>query len=303
VRESLRRDDTLANFEDTCHHRPLSAAAARNDLEMVALLLEHGADPNLPEHGAPRGHALWTAVYERRREMARLLIDHGADPNAMVESSGTPMMHARKDPELFQLLLAHGGDEQPGAKDRLERLIDDGDLAGVEALLTQHPELARDPTAYWSEGIMAGPANGGTREMLELLMRHGATVPPVSKWGPAYYFKRAEIAAFLLERGMDPNHMSWHRVTLLHHVASQGDLVKMRLLLDHGATIDAIDDEYRSTPLGMAARWGRRDAVALLLGRGADPNAAGAPWATALAWARKKGHVEIEADLRRAGAE
>ena len=33
-----------------------------------------------------------------------------------------------------------------------------------------------------------------------------------------------------------------------------------------------------------------------------DPNTAGAPWAMPLAWAQKKGHREIEADLRAAGA-
>jgi hypothetical protein len=33
-----------------------------------------------------------------------------------------------------------------------------------------------------------------------------------------------------------------------------------------------------------------------LLERGADPTAAGAPWATPVAWARKKGHGDI-ADL------
>ena len=86
-------------------------------------------------------------------------------------------------------------------------------------------------------------------------------------------------------------------------MALTGDVQKARLLLDHGGDIHAIDEEYQSTPLGYAAHWGRREMVALLLERGADPNTAGAPWATPLAWARKKGHAEIEADLRRAGAQ
>jgi len=84
--------------------------------------------------------------------------------------------------------------------------------------------------------------------------------------------------------------------------SAEGDVAKARLLLDHGAAIDAIDDEYCSTPLGVAARWGRRDIVTLLLARGADPNASGAPWSTPLAWARKKGHADVEAALRAAGA-
>lgn len=153
VRDALSRDSTLANVEDTCHQRPISAAARRNDLAMVKLLLAHGADPNLPEEGAHRGHALWIAVFQRQPEMVRLLVDHGADPNAMVESSGTPIGHARKDPELFRLLLEHGGDPKPGDRDQLERLISDGELAGVEQLLKQRAELARSDAAFWGEGI------------------------------------------------------------------------------------------------------------------------------------------------------
>ena len=101
---------------------------------------------------------------------------------------------------------------------------------------------------------------------------------------------------------MNPNHMNWHRTTLLHDMAWEGDIRKARLLLDHGADIDAIDDEFRSTPLGIAARWGTRDVVRLLLERGANPNASGAPWATPLAWAVKKSHSDIASDLRAAGA-
>jgi ankyrin repeat protein len=86
-------------------------------------------------------------------------------------------------------------------------------------------------------------------------------------------------------------------------MAFTGDLQKARLLLDHGADIDAVDEEYRSTPLGYAARWGQREMAAFLLERGANVNKSGAPWATPLAWAQKKGYTDIEASLRQAGAQ
>ena len=301
IRAALGRDRSLANEEDTCHHRPISAAARRNDVEMVRLLLEHGANPSAPEEGAPRGHALWVAVHDRQYEIARLLLKHGADPNGMVESSGTPMDQARKDPELLALLRAHGGMEHGDHRADLARMIAERRFADFERVVRDRPALLHDE-GEWGDGILAGPAHSGDHEVLALLIRLGARVPPISKWAPYYYFKHEATAAFLLANGMDPNHMNWHRLTLLHHRAAEGELGKARLLIDHGAEIDAVDEEYRSTPLGLAARRGQHELVRFLLKRGADPNRSGAAWGTPLAWARKKGHEDIASALRAAGA-
>jgi len=102
---------------------------------------------------------------------------------------------------------------------------------------------------------------------------------------------------------MDANHMNWHRFTLLHHMAAEGEVAKAKLLLAHGADIDAIDDEYRSTPLGVAARRGHGAMVELLLEHGADPVAAGASWGAPLEWAVRKGHGHVEDLLRNAAPE
>jgi ankyrin repeat protein len=96
---------------------------------------------------------------------------------------------------------------------------------------------------------------------------------------------------------MSAGHMNCHRTTLLHEMARLGAIGKARLLLDHGADINAVDEEFRSTPLGFAARWGQRSMVTFLLERGADRTLSAAPWATPLAWARKKGHADIARDL------
>jgi ankyrin repeat protein len=146
------------------------------------------------------------------------------------------------------------------------------------------------------------PAHKRNRALLEVLLLAGAKVPLMSKWARSYYFKHDDIAAFLLERGMSPHHRTWHGVTLLHDMAQNGDLAKARLLIDHGAELDSVEDEYRSTPLGLAARWGKKAMVELLIARGANPNAAGAAWSTPLAWARKYGHQEVEQILVAANA-
>jgi hypothetical protein len=40
--------------------------------------------------------------------------------------------------------------------------------------------------------------------------------------------------------------------TPLHHAAAAGDLATMRLLVEHGADLAAVDPEYHATPLGWA---------------------------------------------------
>jgi ankyrin repeat protein len=303
VRDVLARDRSLANFEDTCHHRVLSAAVRRRDVAMTRLLLEHGADPNLPEEGAPRGLSLWIAVNDREGEIVRLLLAHGADPNADVDSCGTPMSQAeRKDAGLAELLRRHGGrQQQPSDRDRVVKLVEQGKMEEAERLLRANLHWIHGDEAGWGDGILAGPAGEGRHDVIAMLLRLGARVPPVSKWAPYYYFKHEATAAFLLENGMDPDHMNWHRFTLLHHMAAEGEVRKATLLLDHGADIDAIDDEYRSTALGVAARRGQDAMVKLLLAREADPVAAGASWAVPLAWAERRGHSRIVEMLRESG--
>jgi ankyrin repeat protein len=174
-----------------------------------------------------------------------------------------------------------------------EDTINKGFIDDAENLLKMNPELVHDETFFWGEGIMMMPANRNNREMVELLLNYGAKVPILLKWAQFYYFKHIDMATFLMDKGMNPGVMSWHHVTLLHDMAQKGFIDKAELLIKHGADLNPIEEEYQSTPLGLAARWGHLPMVEYLLAQGADPHKAGAPWATPLAWAKKKGHTDI----------
>jgi uncharacterized protein len=84
--------------------------------------------------------------------------------------------------------------------------------------------------------------------------------------------------------------------------SKKGFIDKAELLIKYRADLNLIDKAHQSTPLGMAARWGHIEMVKYLLKQGADPNKAGALWATPLTWVREKGHIEIEEILINAGA-
>jgi ankyrin repeat protein len=106
----------------------------------------------------------------------------------------------------------------------------------------------------------------------------------------------------MMEKGMNPNTMSWHHVTILHDMAQKGFIDKAELLLSYGADINLIEEEYQSTPIALAARWGHEPMVEYLIKQGANLNKAGAEWATPLSWAKKRGHPGIEKLLLNAGA-
>jgi len=211
-------------------------------------------------------------------------------------------MHARRNPEVLALLLRYRANEESRQFEEIDQLIEERRLDELEKRLRETGLMTRQGEASWGEGILAGPANAGDLELIEVLMRCGARVPDTTKWGRYYYFKHDNVARFLLEHGMNANHRSWQEVTLLHDMAHEGSVDKARLLLDHGAEVNAIDGEYRSTPLGFAARWNQREVALLLIERGADANRAGADWSRPLAWAQRKGHADMVELLRAHGA-
>lgn len=68
----------------------------------------------------------------------------------------------------------------------------------------------------------------------------------------------------LLAAGFDPSRPGWLGQTALHHYAGRGETEAVRLLLDHGADPDVLDDEHRGTPLAWAAAAGHDHLAAML---------------------------------------
>ena len=261
------------------------------------------------------------AVREGHAELVNYLLNNGAhDPSYRIYPFQESLETVAKDRNFDEIALlleqyAHDPSRQKYKGDNGEILynrttvqqefqeaVDKGSLVKTEQILKEHPEFAKDQTYFWGEGILVFAAKGNDRRMIDLLMNYGAKVPDVLKWAQFYYFERLDAAAYMMEKGMNPNVMSWHHVTLLHDMAQKGNIQKAELLIKYGAAINPVDEEFKSTPLGMAARWGEVEMVKFLLTQGADPNKAGASWATPVAWANKKGHLEIESILKTAGA-
>ncbi|MBI2924865.1 MAG: ankyrin repeat domain-containing protein [Verrucomicrobia bacterium] len=300
VRELLDQDPSLVNrLSDYASYyigcgAPIKNAAARGHLEIVKLLLERGADPNLPEEGiAPRGHALYSAAANGHYEVAKLLLEHGAHPNVEVESSADTLSRviSNGDQKMLELLCAYG------AARAVHHLAYYNDLRTAAAVFAVNPALAEDPDA------LANAAGEGHEAFVRLMLRYRPDLPRrVVFPGWSVGAKTRELNELLFKHGLNPSGRDWLGITPLHQFARKGDVEKAALFLDHGAELHARDEDICSTPLGWAAKFGQTAMVDFLLSRGAKPNVPDdPPWATPLAWATRRGHAEIAALLRTHG--
>jgi ankyrin repeat protein len=197
VRELLQQDPGLANTVGDHEGyyagagAPLSNAAAAGRLDIVQLLLDHGADPNLPEEQyAPRGKALYSAVYHGHYDIAKLLLERGAFPNPPVESSGSALWVSREwrpDKRMEQLLLSYGAKpepERPGEDwstrehnwlriSPLHTAARDGDVKKAKQLVDAGADLtARDE--HIRSTPLAWAAKFGQIKMVTFLLKRGA---------------------------------------------------------------------------------------------------------------------------------
>ena len=257
---------------------PIHFAVREGHIDLVKYLLGNGAhDPKYKTY--PFRETLQTIADDREYyDIESLLNEYAANPSVQKYKGDNGEIQYNKT----ELQL------------EFQNAVDKNGYSRVEAILKEHPEFAKDETYFWGEGILTMPAKENDEKMMQLLISYGAKVPNTLKWAQFYYFERYDSAVYLMEKGMNPNTMSWHHVTLLHDMAQKGQLDKAELLIKYGAEIDPVEEEYQSTPLGMAARGGHVEMVGYLLSKGAAPTKSGAPWSTPLAWARKKGHAEIE---------
>lgn len=301
VRELLATEAALANRVSDCvtyyqcSGAPLKNAAAKGHLEIVQLLLDHGADPNLAEEGiAPHGHALYAAAANGHYEIAKLLLEYGAHPNPEVESSADALSRAisKNDQPMTELLCSYG------ASRAVHLLAYDGDVRTAAAVFAAAPSLADDPEA------LANAAGEGHESFVRLMLRYQPDLPSRLSF-PAWSVgaKTHALNELLFQHNMNPSQPDWLMITALHQFARKGDVAKAIQFLDHGADVHARDEDLCSTPLGWAAKFGQLEMAKLLMERGAQTNLPDdPPWATPLAWATRRENTEMVKLLQDRGA-
>lgn len=273
VRALLDAEPRLVHRSDRAGGTPLHRAVAASAREVVALLVDRGADIHAL-HGAGPGSesgyaaadfqpidlALWSGPYWGVRgdiETARLLLARGAGCDLVIAA-------ALGDLESVQGFLASDpkriAEERPSGKRALSSALQFGHEPIVRLLL----ERGADPN--WPEGANAPrgmalhvAAGAGNRPIVELLLAHGADPnASIDSSGSATYVARtSELRALLLAHGgtLSAFDLVW---------MGEDDEVVRRV---------AADPSFANTGCGgvftAACKQGKRDLLVRLLDAGA----------------------------------
>lgn len=225
----------------------LHAAVRAGQYQLTEALLAHGADVNLPADDTYGTTPLMMATAQDNPKVFQLLIERGADINA-IDQLGDPVVNWAAyygNLAALQALVSHKADLSHRSKH--------GNAADVILRLWHADSLLQ----VFSGTDLAAPLTQEQQKLLQCIEQND--IPGLKQ---------------LLHSGADPNTTDAFGTPLLHKAVYNDNAAIIKLLLQYHSDIDAYN-RVGQTALTIAARFARREIVALLLQLGASPRASG----------------------------
>jgi cytohesin len=289
--ESMLRAGVSPDTLNTDGEPALVFAARLEKPRATELLLRAGADVRLADrYGLTALHCL--AAYPRLLHLVPLALKLGAEVDAATLWGQTPLATALRracipGAELMLEVRADPHSHDKYGSSLLHQFIAgiysfrDGDDHGPQLRMIERliglGNDPREPGEYGRTAVTVA-AERGLRQVMATFAGAGidlgaADRRPVTPLQAAAVAGHRELARDLLSRGVTLDGFS---------AASLGDVSAVRrLVVEGGATVDAVLPEPRATMLAVAIRHGHADAVRALLELGADPRGPD-PWTSSL---------------------
>ena len=328
VRILLARGARVDATETSRGQTALMWALSETHLDAAQALIAHGANVNAR---ATSGFTpLMFAARQGDLEASRMLLARGADIHGAAEDGTTALLTAtvRGYPDLVRLLLAEGAD--PNASGAGYTALHWA-AGSWETELTGEFGLAA-PTSKWA--VLAGLTGEAKLDLVRTLLAHGAdpdvrTTRRVPRFGfssgsssPQFYGTLgatpfllaaqagdATVMRALVAAGADPliptdanttplmQATGISRVIGESHATEAGSLEAVKLAVELGADINAVDDAG-NTALHGAATQGADTVVQFLVDHGAELDVRNAygetPWMIVAGFGLRRGGVNID---------
>jgi ankyrin repeat protein len=322
--QRLVRAGANAKTKNDFNATPMSEAATVGNAAMIELLLKAGADVESPN--ADGQTALMVVSRTGNVEAARVLIRNGANVNAKEqwrEQTALMWAAAQNQPAIVKLLVENGADVNARSK-----------VNNWQRQVTAEPRAIYRPAGGWTPLLYS--AREGCLECVRILADAGADLnlgdpERVSPLLLAVLNMRFDVAAYLIQKGANPNKWDWYGRTPLYiavdvNTVPRGgrpdqpsldettSLQVIEMLLNAGANANfqlklappmrnigndrGLDRilTIGTSPLLRASKAMDVPAIRLLLQKGADPNLVNAAGITATMAAA--GHGSVDADTR-----
>lgn len=276
-------DKGVSPVSNDADYTPLHLACDKEDIDMAEEFISAGAEINYASKGsfhdgASKSTALHVVTYRKNIKLIELLLKHGANPDLANENGNAPLLNIARDGDsyldMIELLLNYG------ANINFINPKDKGTAVNVAAVNGQYMavELFLRRGADPSISMLAGYAPlhyassrgyiGKNKELgrllpfhpkkkgdyfktVQVLLKYGVSINQRSPKGKTPLYMAAsggrgseQILQILLKHGADPHIHTNKGYFPLHRATMVGNLIGVKLLLDHGA--DALRTNFEN---------------------------------------------------------
>lgn len=242
-------------------NNPLNHTTALGHIDTMRVLIEYGANLNIPYDYTP----LQVAANNDYNQIAKMLIEHGADPQLIDHSELSQSIDAiisYNTPDHFNQLPLFGEILQQ-------------DVHGVHSLLRQGAvvNIGNEEQETPLELAIHNPPSipnilDHNWHIIKLLIEYNASITPVLNQFQAEFIRNnRELFDMLQVNCPDEN----GDTPLVKAIKSGDNSHVIQQVITEGALVNKYDDDHR-TPLHYAAMYNRPNIIIKLISLGADTN-------------------------------
>lgn len=280
VREIVERFPSSIHqpFYNEGEDTPLRHALKNGPIEIVRLLIQSGAEVNIPSVGDTEFSSVEAAIRRKDPAFLQALIDGGVNPFLRGGGGNTPLNYCREEGDrqagrmLLKAIRDRIGELAPGTVGDpmidFTDVINYGTLKSLRAWVNANPELVHMRWGHCDSSLYVA-ALTGNRKKIECLIDKGADINDRGLAGYRPYLilgtiargeRNTDFLEYLIAKGADPHLCTNENETVFFGMATNPCRPVWEFLHRRGCNLHAVNKDGE-TVLHQAAGWNKKPEV------------------------------------------